>query len=104
MSQLASAKRLIVKIGSSLLVDDSSGQVKRAWLETLAADIAACKARGQEVIVVSSGAVAVGRRKLGLVPPLKLEEKQAAASSVSRPSGPVRSRSAPSSGSPSARS
>jgi glutamate 5-kinase len=79
MSPLASAKRLIVKIGSSLLVDDSSGQVKRAWLETLAADIAACKARGQEVIVVSSGAVAVGRRKLGLVPPLKLEEKQAAA-------------------------
>ncbi len=79
MSPLASAKRLIVKIGSSLLVDDSTGQVRRGWLETLAADIAACKARGQEVIVVSSGAVAVGRRKLGLVPPLKLEEKQAAA-------------------------
>ncbi|BAE52884.1 glutamate 5-kinase [Paramagnetospirillum magneticum] len=79
MSPLAAAKRLIVKIGSSLLVDDSTGQVRRGWLETLAADIAACKARGQEVIVVSSGAVAVGRRKLGLVPPLKLEEKQAAA-------------------------
>ncbi|WP_096703882.1 glutamate 5-kinase [Magnetospirillum sp. 15-1] len=79
MSPLRSAKRLIVKIGSSLLVDDSTGQVRRSWLETLAADIAACKARGQEVIVVSSGAVAVGRRKLGLTPPLKLEEKQAAA-------------------------
>jgi glutamate 5-kinase len=79
MSPLSEARRLIVKIGSSLLVDDSTGQVRRAWLETLAADIAACKARGQEVIVVSSGAVAVGRRKLGLTPPLKLEEKQAAA-------------------------
>ncbi|KIL97581.1 Glutamate 5-kinase / RNA-binding C-terminal domain PUA [Paramagnetospirillum magnetotacticum MS-1] len=79
MNQLAAAKRLIVKIGSSLLVDESTGQVRRGWLETVAADIAACKARGQEVIVVSSGAVAVGRRKLGLTPPLKLEEKQAAA-------------------------
>ncbi|MBI3445372.1 MAG: glutamate 5-kinase [Magnetospirillum sp.] len=79
MSPLASAKRLIVKIGSSLLVDEASGQVHRAWLDTLAADIAACRQRGQEVIVVSSGAVAVGRRKLGLTPPLKLEEKQAAA-------------------------
>ncbi|EME70667.1 gamma-glutamyl kinase [Paramagnetospirillum caucaseum] len=79
MNPLRDAKRLIVKIGSSLLVDDATGQMRRGWLESLAADIAACTARGQEVIVVSSGAVAVGRRKLGLVPPLKLEEKQAAA-------------------------
>ncbi|RAU21912.1 glutamate 5-kinase [Paramagnetospirillum kuznetsovii] len=79
MTALAKARRLIVKIGSSLLVDDASGQVRRTWLESLCADIAHCRARGQEVIVVSSGAVAVGRRKLGLTPPLKLEEKQAAA-------------------------
>ncbi len=76
---LLNARRLIVKIGSSLLVDDASGQVRRTWLESLCADIAAFRARGQEVIVVSSGAVAVGRRKLGLTLPLKLEEKQAAA-------------------------
>ena len=76
---IADARRLIVKIGSSLLVDEASGQIRRQWLESVAADIAACRARGQEVMVVSSGAVAVGRRKLGLTPPLKLEEKQAAA-------------------------
>jgi glutamate 5-kinase len=79
MSALANARRLIVKIGSSLLVEQSSGQIRRSWLETLCADLAACRARGQEVLVVSSGAVAVGRRQLGLTPPLKLEEKQAAA-------------------------
>ncbi|OAN49207.1 glutamate 5-kinase [Paramagnetospirillum marisnigri] len=79
MSPLSDARRLIVKIGSSLLVDDASGQIRRAWLDSLCADIARFRARGQEVIVVSSGAVAVGRRQLGLTPPLKLEEKQAAA-------------------------
>jgi len=78
-SPIAEAKRLIVKIGSSLLVDEASGLVRRTWLESVCADIAACRKRGQEVIVVSSGAVAVGRRRLGLTPPLKLEEKQAAA-------------------------
>ncbi|SEH46377.1 glutamate 5-kinase [Magnetospirillum fulvum] len=76
---IAEAKRLIVKIGSSLLVDEASGLVRRTWLDSVCTDIAACRKRGQEVIVVSSGAVAVGRRRLGLTPPLKLEEKQAAA-------------------------
>ena len=79
MTFIAEARRLIVKIGSSLLVDDASGQVHRKWLESLCEDIAVCRARGQEVIVVSSGAVAVGRRQLRLQPPLRLEEKQAAA-------------------------
>ena len=73
------ARRLIVKIGSSLLVDDVSGHIRRTWLDSLCADIAACRARGQEVLIVSSGAVAVGRRQLGLKQPLRLEEKQAAA-------------------------
>lgn len=78
-SPVASAKRLIVKIGSSLLVDEASGHIRRDWLDSLCDDVACCRARGQEVVLVSSGAVAVGRRHLGLTPPLKLEEKQAAA-------------------------
>lgn len=76
---IATARRIIVKIGSSLLVDEASGHIRRAWLETLCDDVARCRARGQEVILVSSGAVGVGRRHLGLTPPLRLEEKQAAA-------------------------
>ncbi|MGE5504916.1 MAG: glutamate 5-kinase [Actinomycetota bacterium] len=79
MNAISEAKRLIVKIGSALLVDDATGHVRRAWLDSLCDDLARARARGQEVIVVSSGAVAVGRRQLGLTPPLKLEEKQAAA-------------------------
>ncbi len=77
---LATARRLIVKIGSALLVDDASGDIRRGWLDALVEDIARCRARGQEVLIVSSGAVAVGRRYLGLTGKnLKLEEKQAAA-------------------------
>ncbi len=79
-ARLARAKRVVVKIGSALLVEKSSGRVNRAWLETLAADVAAMRARGQEVVIVSSGAIALGRRQLGLAPgKLKLEESQAAA-------------------------
>jgi glutamate 5-kinase len=77
---LASARRLIVKIGSALLVDETSGNIRRAWLDALVADVARCRARGQELLLVSSGAIAVGRRHLGLTGrSLKLEEKQAAA-------------------------
>ena len=73
------AKRLVVKIGSALLVDED-GEIRRAWLDALADDVARCRARGQEVILVSSGAIAVGRRHLGLRGGgLRLEEKQAAA-------------------------
>lgn len=79
MSPLVTARRLVLKIGSALLVD-SHGEINRSWLNALCDDIAACRARGQEVIVVTSGAVAVGRRHLGLGPgPLRLDEKQAAA-------------------------
>jgi glutamate 5-kinase len=79
-ARLARAKRVVVKIGSALLVEKSSGRVNRSWLETLAADLAAMRARGQEVVIVSSGAIALGRRQLGLAPGrLKLEESQAAA-------------------------
>jgi glutamate 5-kinase len=77
---LAAARRLIDKIGSALLVDDTSGNIRRSWLEALMADVARCRGRGQEVLLVSSGAIAVGRRHLGLTGrALKLEEKQAAA-------------------------
>jgi glutamate 5-kinase len=77
---LATSRRLIVKIGSALLVEEPSGDIRRRWLEALVEDIARCRARGQEVLIVSSGAVAVGRRHLGLTGrSLKLEEKQAAA-------------------------
>jgi len=76
---LTGARRVIVKIGSALLVADS-GQIRRPWLDTLTDDVARCRARGQEVILVSSGAIAVGRRHLGLSGRrLRLEEKQAAA-------------------------
>jgi glutamate 5-kinase len=80
MQGLAAARRLIVKIGSSLLVDEASGNIRQVWLATLVSDLARCRARGQEVLIVSSGAIAVGRRHLGLTgSALKLEEKQAAA-------------------------
>ncbi|HEX7373946.1 MAG TPA: glutamate 5-kinase [Steroidobacteraceae bacterium] len=80
VARLAKARRVVVKIGSALLVENSTGRVNRSWLETLAADVAALRARGQEVVIVSSGAIALGRRQLGLPPgKLKLEESQAAA-------------------------
>ena len=78
--RLADAKRIVVKIGSSLLVDGDKGRLNRSWLESLAADVAASRRRGQEVILVSSGAIALGRRHLKLGSgKLKLEESQAAA-------------------------
>jgi len=77
---LLDARRLVVKIGSALLVDSATGQIRRAWLDALADDVAAARARGTEVVIVTSGAVAAGREHLGLVGrPLRLEEKQAAA-------------------------
>ncbi|MBV6633568.1 MAG: glutamate 5-kinase [Alphaproteobacteria bacterium] len=80
MHRLDAAKRLVVKIGSALLVDPESGELRAEWLHSLAADIAAARAAKRDVIIVSSGAVALGRRLLGLPSGrLKLEEKQAAA-------------------------
>jgi glutamate 5-kinase len=77
---LINARRVVIKVGSALLVDRSSGDVNRAWVESLAADVARLRARGQDVLLVSSGAIALGRRSLGLEPgKLKLEESQAAA-------------------------
>ena len=79
-SPLGAARRIVVKVGSALLVDRESGRMNRSWLETLVADLLRLRARGQQVILVSSGAIALGRRELGLAKgPLKLEESQAAA-------------------------
>ena len=79
-SPLLSARRVVIKVGSALLVEAATGNVNRAWLETLASDIARLRARGQDVLLVSSGAIALGRRQLGLEPgKLRLEESQAAA-------------------------
>lgn len=77
---LINAKRVVVKIGSALLVEQATGRINRAWLETLASDVKRLRARGQDVLLVSSGAIALGRRHLGLAAgKLKLDEKQAAA-------------------------
>jgi glutamate 5-kinase len=77
---LTRARRIVVKVGSALLVDSASGQVNRPWLETLVEDLLRLRARGQELVLVSSGAIALGRRELKLpAGPLKLEQSQAAA-------------------------
>ncbi len=79
-TQVKDAKRIVIKIGSALLVDEAHGTVHRKWLESLAADIDVARKRDQEVVIVTSGAVAVGRRHLALPNTnLKLDEKQAAA-------------------------
>jgi glutamate 5-kinase len=77
-AMLAKAKRIVVKIGSALLVD-SAGKPARAWLAALAEDVAAARAEGQTIVIVSSGAIALGRKVLGISGNLRLEEKQAAA-------------------------
>jgi len=79
MTQLSTYRRITVKVGSALLVDRQSG-LKREWLASLVADIADLAKRGIDVLVVSSGAIALGRTTLGLKgKKLKLEESQAAA-------------------------
>jgi glutamate 5-kinase len=77
---LAGFRRIVVKVGSSLLVDATAGKVKEAWLRSLAADIAALHGGSRDILVVSSGAIALGRAILKLPRgPLKLEDSQAAA-------------------------
>ncbi|XDZ65722.1 glutamate 5-kinase [Alphaproteobacteria bacterium LSUCC0684] len=77
---LGGARTVIVKVGSALLVDDDTGEVRTHWLESLARDLAALHLDGCTPVVVSSGAIALGRHQLGRGQGrLKLEEKQAAA-------------------------
>ena len=77
---LGQFRRIVLKVGSALLVDRAKGRLNHAWLAALAEDIAELHARGADVLVVSSGAIALGRTVLGLASgPLKLEDSQAAA-------------------------
>ncbi|MGE4167533.1 MAG: glutamate 5-kinase, partial [Xanthobacteraceae bacterium] len=77
---LTSFRRIVVKVGSSLLVDSAAGELKRAWLASLVDDIAALHGDKRDVLVVSSGAIASARASLKLPRgALRLEEAQAAA-------------------------
>jgi glutamate 5-kinase len=79
-SPLATARRIVVKVGSALLVDSDTGALKRTWLASLVEDVLRLRKRGQQVILVSSGAIALGRRHLRLPRgALRLDESQAAA-------------------------
>ena len=79
-SQLSAGKRVVIKIGSSLLVDTAAGTLNRPWLESLAGEVVRLKQRGQQVLLVSSGAIALGRRYLNFASDQRrLEEHQAAA-------------------------
>ena len=77
---LIDAKRVVIKVGSALLVDIQTGQLRRDWLDALGQDIAQLKRAGKDVLIVSSGAIALGRLLLNFESgALKLEESQAAA-------------------------
>ncbi|HXO71082.1 MAG TPA: glutamate 5-kinase, partial [Bradyrhizobium sp.] len=78
--QLENFRRIVVKVGSSLLIDSDAGAVRASWLEALAADLAKLHQEGREILIVSSGSIALGRSRLKLPRgTLKLEESQAAA-------------------------
>jgi len=76
---LRNARRIVVKIGSSLVVDAATRAPAAAWMAALGEDLARLRSGGRQVIVVSSGAVALGRGRLGLARNARLDEKQAAA-------------------------
>src|SRR5882757_7672281 len=77
---LKNFRRIVVKVGSSLLIDSDAGEVRASWLTALAADIAKLHGEGREILIVSSGSIALGRSRLRLPRgTLKLEESQGAA-------------------------
>jgi len=79
-TRLAEARRVVIKIGSALFVDQGSGALHRSWVEALCEDVAAMHASGQEIIIVSSGAIALGASQLGVnIRRARLQESQAAA-------------------------
>ena len=80
MASLTKATRVVVKIGSALLVDRTTGSLRHDWLQSLAADVAWLKGLGKDVVLVSSGSIALGRGVLNLpATTLPLEQSQAAA-------------------------
>ena len=77
---IQNAKRIVIKIGSALLFDPIRGEARKDWMKALAADVAALHSQGSQVLLISSGSIALGRRHLGLSnKTIRLEEKQAAA-------------------------
>ena len=76
---IQTSKRIIIKIGSALLIDKEKGTLRKKWLETLAIDIFNLIRLNKEVIIVSSGSIALGKKQLSLKNNLTLDEKQAAA-------------------------
>jgi glutamate 5-kinase len=78
---IKAARRITVKVGSSLLVDSSGDGIRRAWLSGLGEDIGKLRQEGRQIVIVSSGAVALGRRRLSLKQTSRLALKQAAAAS-----------------------
>ena len=79
LDYLNTARRVVIKVGSALLVD-ADGGLRGDWLNALAKDLAHLHARGCAIVVVSSGAIAFGRKMMGIAPKrMKLSEKQAAA-------------------------
>ncbi|MFU1476876.1 glutamate 5-kinase [Roseovarius sp. C7] len=80
MATVSTARRIVIKIGSALLVDRASGALRDGWLGSLIEDVAWLRGKGAEVVLVSSGSIALGRAELGLSgPELSLEQSQAAA-------------------------
>jgi glutamate 5-kinase len=79
--RLMQARRIVLKIGSALFVDQHMGALRRQWLEALCADVVDMRKAGKEIVIVSSGAIALGARQLGIDPTrARLEDSQAAAS------------------------
>ena len=77
---IQNAKRIVIKIGSALLFDPVRSEARKDWMKALAADVAALHSQGSQVLLISSGSIALGRRHLGLSnKTIRLEEKQAAA-------------------------
>jgi len=80
IAQMPDCKRVVIKIGSALLRDNETGNIRQKWLETVAEDIVAMRRAGQQVVLVSSGAIAMGQAALGFnARPPRLEDAQAAA-------------------------
>ena len=73
------ARRIVVKVGSSLLIHPSGQGARTEWLASLADDLAALRGRSKHIVLVSSGAVALGRAYLGMKRSDRLDHKQAAA-------------------------
>jgi len=76
---LKNSQRVVIKVGSALLIDEDKGKLQKKWLASLALDIKNFIKSGKEVILVSSGSIALGKKQLNLNKNLSLDEKQAAA-------------------------